>query len=459
MAIGEWFNHWGNGKPVAGEVTPVPGKELPNTTRTGKTPTPEQQMKYQYAWEFVDPSVRAAILDIRKMDRDDTRVKKVHQRTARAIVKGGLMLEIASDKTRLIREWKQFVKRLHLDRQEKLESDARGLIMEGNLPMQWVIDKLSPRVVQGVRMPAETIRPVVGENGVFENPQAAYEQIDMIYGRATASFALWQLTMGRLSPDNYDDWGCSGRPLLDSCRQKYLQLTMTESDLVKRRHVRAPNRLSHSLEGADEEELEKYENKVYNEQGEQNTDFFSNKKTTVQSIQGDANLDQIADVAYLLDSFLAGTPMPAGMLGYNKDLSRDILEDLKKDFFEEVDALQETHAWVYQQGFELHLLLKGINPMNYDFAVKFAERKTDSLNQRADLALKYQALGLPKETVWRTAGQNPTKVLEQRKAEQKHKDVYGSDEGDEHDLDKPRPRVSVTPNNARKGESATSISN
>ncbi len=457
MPMRDWIPFLGSKKKPGGEVNPLPGDQRPNTTKTGRTPTPEQQMKYQYAWEFVDPSVRAAILDIRQMDRDDPRVKKIHQRTARSIVKGGLVLDIASDKKRIINEWKKFVKRLNLDRQEKLESDARGLIMEGNLPIQWIIDKLSPRVVSGVRMPAETIRPVVGENGVFLDPKAAYEQIDMIYGRATASFALWQLTMGRLSPDNYDDWGCHGRPLLDSCRQKYLQLVMTEKDMVKRRHVRANQRLAHSLEGATEEDLEAYEAKVYNEQGEQTTDFFSNKKTTVQSIQGDANLDQIADVVHLINSFLSGSPMPAGLLGYTEGLNRDILDDLKKDFFEEVDALQDTHAWVYQQGFDLHLLLQGINPEHYDYVVKFAERKTDSPNQRADLALKYQALGLPQETVWRTANQDPAKVLEQRKAEQKHKDVYGVD--DEDDLDKPRPRVSVTPGNARKGESATSISN
>lgn len=458
MSLKDFFSFGRKWNPEI-KTAPLPGSQQTNSTREGKTPTPERQMKYQYAWEFVDPTLRAAILDIRQMDRDDPRVKKIHQRTARGIVKGGLQLDIASDKKRITREWTRFVKRLHLDRQEKLESDARGLIMEGNLPMQWVVDKLVPGIVSGLRMPAETIRPVVGENGSFIDPQNAYEQIDMIYGRATSSFALWQITMGRLSPDNYDDWGCHGRPLLDSCRQKYLQLTMTESDLVKRRHVRAPNRLLHVVEGATDPELEAYENKVYNEQGEQNIDFFANKKSTVQPIQGDANLDQIADVTYLLDSFLAGSPISAAMLGYTEGLSRDILEDLKKDFFEEVDALQDIHAWVYQQGFEMHLLLKDINPQHYDFVVKFAERKTDTPNQRADLALKYQALSLPKETVWRAAGQDPAKVLEQKRAEEKHKDVYGDDDDDDEDLDKSKPRVSVTPGNARKGESATSISN
>ncbi|MBZ4346045.1 hypothetical protein LAN15_23230, partial [Mycobacterium tuberculosis] len=34
-------------------------------------------------------------------------------------------------------------------------------------------------------------------------------------------------------------------------------------------------------------------------------DFFLNKKGSVTSVSGDANLDQIADVSYLLDTFFA----------------------------------------------------------------------------------------------------------------------------------------------------------
>ena len=36
--------------------------------------------------------------------------------------------------------------------------------------------------------------------------------------------------------------------------------------------------------------------------------YYSNKKGSVQAVQGDANLDQIADVVHLLDTFFSGAP-------------------------------------------------------------------------------------------------------------------------------------------------------
>src|SRR3546814_11310959 len=71
-------------------------------------------------------------------------------------------------------------------------------------------------------------------------------------------------------------------------------------------------------------------------------------------------------------------------------------------------------SYVYELGFRMELLMKGINPDAVDFDVNFAERRTDSPNQRADLALKYQALGVPPNMVYETAGLNPAQVREQQ---------------------------------------------
>src|SRR3546814_1627187 len=98
--------------------------------------------------------------------------------------------------------------------------------------------------------------------------------------------------------------------------------------------------------------------------------------------------DLIADVSHLLETFFTGAPAPKGLFGYAGDLSRDILDDLKADYYDELDALQDTCSYVYELGFRMELLMKGINPDAVDFDVNFAERRTDSPNQRADRALK-----------------------------------------------------------------------
>lgn len=291
---------------------------------------------------------------------------------------------------------------------------------------------------------------------MFVDPRAAYEQFDVATGTKIATFPMWQLTLVRLTPDNFDDLGSMGRPYLDASRGVWRKLTMTEEDLVIRRRQRAPLRMAHVMEGAQEAEIDAYRKRVEDDQTDITTDYYLNRKGGVTAVQGDANLDQIADVSYLLDTFFSGSPAPKGLFGYAGDLNRDILDDLKQDYFDEVDALQDTLSYAYESGFSFDLLLAGINPEDFEFSVEFAERRTDTPNQRADLALKHQALGVPYEMVWATAGLDPAKVTEQRMAEDENNDPY------------PRPdliapgagggqRVSITPGNRRKGESATDI--
>jgi hypothetical protein len=424
------------------------------TLERGYRPTPENRLKYLYRIMWVDPDVRRSILDIRDMDRLDTRVKKIHSRMARAATKGGLILHCAAGEKLLPRRFKEFVNRLGLKKQEKLESDMRGLVMEGNLPLQWVLDQEQQQVVAGLRMPSDTILPNVDQNGRFKSATDAYYQYDVATGAKLATFSLWQLSLGRLTPDNYDDAGSMGRPYLDAARPVWKKLIMTEEDLVIRRRERAPLRTHHVLEGATKEELEEYQLKIEDNQKEITTNYYSNKRGTVTAVQGDTNLDQIADVVHLLDTFFAGAPAPKGLFGYADALNRDILEDLKKDYFDELDSLQDTLSDVYEQGFRLELLLSGINPDAYEFEVQFAERLTDSANQRADLALKYKAIGAGNRLAWKTAGLEVEEVLLSRQEELDSTDPYPSlDEASAGGA----PNVSVTAGNRRKGESSTDI--
>lgn len=457
MALSDRFKRiasFGMWKPKAVVAQPDGKAVSRETTEIGRIATPENSTRYLYEQLWVNPETRAAILQIRYMDKADGRVKRIHKRMARDAVKGGLRLEWERDanpKVQLL--WSQFVTRLKLDERSKLESDARGAVMEGALALQRVVD--TSRHVSGlVRMPIETIVPQVDVNGRFKDPALAYVQIDNLGGNVLAEFALWQLGVVRLDPDNFDDVGSMGRPYLDANRTVWQKLTMTEEDMVVRRRTRAPLRMSHSLEGASSDELNEYEQKIYQDQNEITTDFFSNRKLTVQAVQGDSNLDQIADVNYLLDTFFAGAPAPKGLFGYVQDLARDVLEDLKKDYYEEIDCLQDVISQAYHEAFELELLLQGLNPERYPFTIKFAERRTESRNQRADLALKYQAIGASDQTIFEVSGLDPEKEKSRLKKTIVDRDPYPAG-----GMGGGSPRVSVTPNNAPKGESATSISN
>lgn len=434
----------------------LPSAPMKNSTETGTRLIPENRYRSLYRQFYVDPEVRNAILGIREMDKLDGRVKMIHSRVARDVIKGGLVMQLAKPNKQVSDAWEDFRQRCQLNRHEKLKSDARGLVMEGNLPMQIIVDDKN-NVCGLVRMPSETIVPNVNDTGQFKDITQAYIQHDLVTGQAASSFALWQLHLVRFDPDNFDDMGALGRPFLDANRTTWQKLRMTEEDLVIRRRVRAPLRLSHVLEGATGPELETYEGKVINKQSEITTDYFSNKKGSVNPIQGDSNLDQVADIALLLDCFFSGSPMPKGLAGYTDGLNRDILEDLKRDYYDEIDVLQDTLAYGYQHAFHVDLLLKGINPLDADFKICYAERRTETPSQAADRGLKLQALGLPEDMIWIELGFDPGYIHEMRKYQENRVDPYPDDL--EPPVKPSGPRVSITPGNARKGQSATSITN
>lgn len=416
----------------------------------------------------ISTELREKIILLREMEAKDGRVKNIHGRVARDTIRGGLVMQFkAAGSATLRREWEEFARRLQLHQPQKLRSDARGLVTEGNLPLQVVLDD-SQRVVAAVRMPSETIVPIVDMNGRFKNPAAAYEQRDVLTGQVVATFAAWQLQMARFDPLNFDDMGEMGRPFLEATVNTWRKLMMTEEDMVIRRRVRAPMRFSHVLEGADDAAMTKYREHVEGEKADIKTDFYSTRKGGVTVLQGDASLGDIADVVHLLDTFFAGCPAPKALFGYTEGLNRDILEDLKKDYYDEVDHLQDTQAWQYEQIFRIHCLLRGMVPEPDEFSLRFAERRTETPNQVADLAMKLQALGMPPPLVWEEMGRDPARIAAAAEEYAKTLNPYpptgapngappGTPAGTTHQPVAPA-RVSVTPGNARKGESATSIS-
>ncbi len=443
------------GKGIAAKARAFwPGEHSGN--ELGRRATPESSLDYQYRMLWVDPNQRQAILDIREMDRSDGRVKRIHSRVARDIVKGGLVFSQVSENATLRREWEDFARRLQLNRPEKLRSDARGLVMEGAACQQWVLDD-GMNVVSGIRMPSETIVPQIDSAGRFKDPRRAYVQFDPVEGRELASFALYQMTMARFDPESFDDMGALGRPFLDATREVWKKLRMTEQDLVIRRRQRAPLRMAHVLEGATEADIAKYRAANEADQREITTDYYLNRKGGVSAVQGDTNLDQIRDITHLLDTFFAGTPVPKGLMGYTEDMARDILEDLKRDYYEEVDSLQDTLAWGYDQGFRLHLLLKGINPDAEEYWVSFAERRTETPNQLTDRMLKWQAMGMPQDMIDEEMGYNPQDVQMRRDRQAKRNNPY-PDPSKVGAAGTASPTVKITPGNAPKGESATNVS-
>ena len=406
---------------------------------------------------WVDTDLRGVIKTIRDMDQSDPRVKNIHGTTATYITKGGMSLFGAERDRRIMREWKTFVRRLKLDQIPKIYSDARQFALQGNLALEVLV---TDNTITGIAsLPADTIVPNVDGQGRIKNPAQAFVQWDINEGVKQSTFSLGNLLLARLEPPNYDDYGSFGRPMLDASREAFKRLVFSEEKLVQRRASRASLRMAHVLEGVNHEELEAYKAQIEAAQyAGHDTDYYMNRKGSVQPIQGDAALSDIGDVIHLMNVFFAGAPAPSGLFGWGQELSRDVLQELMGLFFHKVDVLQENLACVYQDAFEIQLALRGINPLDYDFYVEYNEPRTLTENQRADLALKDQALGLPRTTVIRTRGFNPSEIQELIAAEEASPEAFATPQTImTNNGIPPQPKVTISPEAAGRGQSRTDI--
>lgn len=430
------------------------------TTESGTTYDGIPHARDPYLVFQVDHEYALVVEEVTRMDKEDGRVKELHSRIARDVTRGGISFT-TKDKdlpAKVREEANAFLNRCKFTR-ERLKGHARFLVRDGELPLQWVVDE-KLNVIGCRRLPPKSIRPNVDEKGQFRDVSRAYLQYDPMTNREIAAFALWQITHIRVDA-NPDDPGDRGRPKLDASRVTHKKLTMTEEDLVIRRRMRAPQRLAHVLEGATKEELDAY--KLLNKDALENplqvtSDFFLNKKGTVQTIQGDADLDQIKDVQKLLEDFFTGTGLPAHLLGYVNEINRDVYEDTLAAYYEILEEYQELLADGYEQGLRLQLLLQGVNADGYRYDLKFAGRKVESDNQLSDRMLKHQAMGIPKSMIWEQLGYDPEQVKKRRDEEAKESDPYaaryegevGGNGGG---------KITNVNGNRRKKESAISVKN
>jgi hypothetical protein len=167
----------------------------------------------------------------------------------------------------------------------------------------------------------------------------------------------------------------------------------------------------HVLAGATPAELEGY--KERNKQALENpgasvADFFSNQAGSLSVVQGDANLSQIADVEHHIATWFQSGEVPMELMGYGKDLNRDVLGEKKAEYEQTLSQLRE---WVIAELIvpllERQWLLAGIYPASLGYQVVWREASKitpEIISTVADAAMKLQVLGLPPEMVWGMLG-------------------------------------------------------
>lgn len=333
---------------------------------------------------------RSIIEDARRMVREDPRARGIIQTVARDAVKNGFELTVEGPRAREA----QRIGRDLLDRLDfwtRIDDWVRLTLRDGDSFLEVAANR-SGDIVHVSRKPTLEMHRWTDEQDEFFDPARAFFWTDKLWLGQTPPtdatfFAEWQIIQASWDRDEGSRYG---EPLLASARKAYKRMVEGELDIAIRRKTRAGMKYVHSLEDASEADIEAY--KARNKAALDDpfaaiADFFSNKRTTIQAIQGDARLGEIDDVIHHIRTFWLASPVPMSLLGYGQDLNRDVLDEQEEQYRR---TLEQVSQWVTGQFvrplLERQWLLRGIWPGGLTWTAEWAGKEAATAADMAEVA-------------------------------------------------------------------------
>jgi hypothetical protein len=374
----------------------------PETATTADERVPSRAPSDALARFKTESGRKSVVQDCRRMYDEDPRAKGVIHTLARDVTMGGFQVQVTGgiNRERAQRVADDLLSRLDLV--SRLDDWLRLTLRDGDTFLEIGVDEEG--LIRNVtRKPTLQTRRNSDPFDRFADPARAYWLADEVWlGHEPPDnvlwFASWQIIHARW---DHDEGHRYGRPLFAAARKAFKRLEEGELDVAVRRKTRAGMKYVHVLEGASEADLERY--KEMNKAALDNpfaavADFFMNKAGGINVVQGDAQLGDIVDVQHHIDTWSTASPLPLELLGYGRNLNRDVLDDKKKQYDE---TLEVVKAWAISEVLRplvtRQWLLQGIWPDGLDYTIVPAQKREitpQDLNALADALVKLKASGM-----------------------------------------------------------------
>lgn len=334
---------------------------------------------------------RSVIGDCRNMAAEDPRPKQVLATLARDATKGGFTLQLGGPRAAQAQAAADaLIARVRL--LNRLDDWAKLTFRDGDSFLELGVTARG-EIAMITRKPTTEMFRWSDEFDRFYDPaQAFYWTAHPTYTDTPPGDAVffpeWQIIHARWDSDEGSRYGT---PMLASARKAYKRMTQGELDIAIRRKTRAGMRYVHVLDGASQAEIEAY--KAANAQALDDpyaavADFFFNKAGGLQAIQGDARLSDIDDVLHHVDTFGVASLVPLELIGYGRNLNRDVLEEKKKQYDEALGSVRGWLEWeLIRPLLERQWLLLGIWPDDLEIDLQWKAKKDPSPTDLKDLAL------------------------------------------------------------------------
>lgn len=365
---------------------------------------PRREDPVDWARRFAAETERVAIITTcREMYRTDPRARRMLRVLARDMTKGGFAVEVDSPRAAEVAQG--LYERLDLD--SRLDDWVRLTARDGDTFLELVVNERL-EIVAASRKPTLQVHRASNAADGFDDPERAFWLAPQAHGQIEPPadaiwFPAWAIVHARWEHDEGSRYGV---PLLASGTGAWKRVREGELDVAVRRKTRSGIRYLHVVEGGTEADLESYKerNRAALAAAAAQADFFTNRPGSISVLQGDAHLNEIADVRHHIATWFQAGEVPMELLGYGEDLNRDVLGEKRAEYEE---TLEQLRAWVVAELIkpllERQWLLAGIWPGSLDWDVHW---KTKAAITPADVAavaeaaLRLRALGVREEVIW-----------------------------------------------------------
>lgn len=384
-----------------------------NATRTAKDDPgltiKTSPMLWPYEIFVLEWERRTLLRDLELLVKRDSRLDRANYVMANAATRGGITVTVGGSRNSKIQKAAQGI----LDKLLKdtklnahLPAWARTALRDGDIFLN-IIPEINPdgttaHITRIKNLPAISMERLDDMTDSFPDLKRAFLQIDPITRQEIQGFPLWSVNHIRWK---YEPGERYGRSQYYSGRPMWKKLQMTEEDMVVRRRTRAVQRRVHIVGNKDNPgndiELKKYikDNRLDDPKNSRITaDYFINGLGDVRNLEGDAHLDHIKDVEYLLENAMIGTGVPLHILGFGRNVNRDVVEDQKRTYKEDVKGIQDllehgdpgTFSGI-RAIFNMALALGGLNPEDVNINIGWAQLDEMTFGEATDTVLKLRA--------------------------------------------------------------------
>ncbi len=346
---------------------------------------------------------RSVVLACKEMYKLDPRVKKMHRVLARDLVRGGFMVKTANKRAAEIAS--QLQTRLGLN--QKCEDWVRLSARDGDSLLELGIDE-QMNIAQVSRKPTLRMHRASDSSDRFSDPAKAFWMDDgAIYasqdpGKDALWFAEWQMIHARW---DHDEESRYGTPMMSAAVSAYRRVSEGETDVAVRRKTRSGIRYHHVVEGSlgDVEAYKEINKAALSSPFAAVADFFTNKKGSINVVQGDGDLDKIGDILHHIETMGTASDVPLALIAYGNDLNRDVLGEKKAEYEEQ---LEQGREWLTDQVIkpllERQWLLQGILPESVQYSIIWRPRiqvTPTLIRDLADALMKLRLLAVSAEDI------------------------------------------------------------